>query len=283
MVSTLPALVSRGRRPPEVFRPHRWTWRFSSTQLGFYLKKRSIYQRYYARSPELTPYATELEQLESEGITLVKNFMDADQIATIRNELAADLQQVVEDRCDDPTRSLRRPASGMFRLLKADEISPASRSFFEHELPASLAKAYVSPRVSSYQRMMELRNGPGRVSIADTYHFDDWRMRFKAFLYLTDVDEDSAPFVYVKGSHRQDSWRFAEEYRYYRDRKRGPYGHFVPQMVASLKDHYGYEEVSVTGPAGTMILFDARGIHRSTSVRTRDRLVLANYFDVREF
>lgn len=95
-------------------------------------------------------------------------------------------------------------------------------------------------------------------AITQSFHRDpdDWRA-VKYFIYLTDVETDTGPHIYVKGSHRRRSrWRA----RPYRD-----------DEVASS---YGAAATAVTGPRGTAFLADTFGIHKGASPERGSRLIL---------
>jgi hypothetical protein len=86
---------------------------------------------------------------------------------------------------------------------------------------------------------------------------DDWA-QIKLFIYLTDVDSQSAPHLYLEGSHRGG--------------------------IASGKKNVPLEEVeknsfeklkTITGPAGTAWLENAYGLHLGTLPKGRDRLIAA--------
>ncbi|MHB8669426.1 MAG: phytanoyl-CoA dioxygenase family protein, partial [Acidimicrobiales bacterium] len=89
------------------------------------------------------------------------------------------------------------------------------------------------------------------------------------FIYLTDVDGDSGPHVFVKRSHvpapeRRDLVR------------RGTVRVPDPDIVAA----YGAEAVfEATGPRGTVVAADTWGFHKAKSPLSRDRLVLQVMFN----
>jgi hypothetical protein len=104
------------------------------------------------------------------------------------------------------------------------------------------------------------------------WHFDNHpREMLKVMVYLTDVDEDSAPFEYL----------------------RDPAG--VPRLGAPLAPLHGDSRIPaaqierhldegwsrhiVTGPAGTVLVFDDNVVHRGTLARRRHRDVVV--FQVR--
>ena len=156
-----------------------------------------------------------------------------------------------------------------------------SSSFFDHPLINEIASSYVSKDISNYQKQAELRSGLGVQAIADTPHFDDWRHRLKALLYLDNVNEYNAPFIYYRGSHKNGKWNDYKRFEYFKYGKKGTYGHYSSFEISSIIGKYGLKPVKLIGKQGTVIIFDARGIHSSSLLQKNQRLTLASYFDVR--
>ena len=117
---------------------------------------------------------------------------------------------------------------------------------------------------------------------SDSPHFDDWEIRFKAFLYLTNVPEKSAPFRYWAGSHTSNKIRKAMEYEYFRDGKKGTYGCYTEKQLNEIQKRYGFICTTVVGKIGTLIWWIFRGIHTGTLLTdgSKPLITLANYFDI---
>jgi hypothetical protein len=94
---------------------------------------------------------------------------------------------------------------------------------------------------------------------------------FKSFVYLDDVDHGNGPFAYIPGTQKQHLRRIRKQV------VGNPEGEaptsFYPEELGELLDL----ESAVTGPAGTLILADVRGLHRGTPQLDRSRSVLVNY------
>lgn len=91
----------------------------------------------------------------------------------------------------------------------------------------------------------------------------------KVFLYLTDVEENSGPFIYVKGSHKRFNEYFPQKYF-------GAGGLYPdPKLFDRIIDK---ELITpICGKAGTLIIADTTGLHCGgnslTSVREMATLV----------
>jgi hypothetical protein len=101
-------------------------------------------------------------------------------------------------------------------------------------------------------------------------------LRFKAFLLLQDVTEDQAPFVYVKGSHRDDRWRRRWDWGYQHKETAGSL--LPPDEVRKICRRFAYQEQVFTGAAGDLIIADTRGIHRGNLLTRGTRLQLVHLY-----
>lgn len=124
----------------------------------------------------------------------------------------------------------------------------------------SLASAYLGccPTLSSVGLRWSF---PSRSEASDVQRFhrdpDDWRF-VKLFVYLTDVDENSGPHIYVQGSHRSDL----------RVRAR-------PYDLSYIERKYGPDSTRMMlGRRGTAFMADTVGIHMGKPPTERPRLML---------
>jgi hypothetical protein len=103
---------------------------------------------------------------------------------------------------------------------------------------------------------------------AELFHRDVDDLRFiKLFIYLTDVDENSGPHAFVKGTHGinklTDIRRLSEE---------------------EVAREFGAENMlSFTGPAGTAFIENTYGVHRGVPPKTRTRLLFQVLYSLNEF
>jgi hypothetical protein len=86
---------------------------------------------------------------------------------------------------------------------------------------------------------------------------DDWRF-FKLFVYMTDVDEESGPHLYVPRSHLRAGSLHARCFE-----------------QTEIEDTYGKSSIiAVTGSAGTTFIADTYGIHAGPIPKSKTRLML---------
>jgi hypothetical protein len=94
---------------------------------------------------------------------------------------------------------------------------------------------------------------------AQMFHFDLDRLRFlKLFVYLTDVEADTGPHVFVRGTHAHLAREFRADRRY-ADR--------------DVSQAYGEAIATITGHRGTVFMADTRALHKGQAVAHGHRLV----------
>ena len=100
---------------------------------------------------------------------------------------------------------------------------------------------------------------------AQLYHFDMDRLKFvKFFVYLTDVDTQTGPHCYVRGSHTRKPAALLKDGRLTDD---------------EILQHYSADDMQeLIGPAGTMLAVDTRGLHKGKPLEARDRLIFQVQF-----
>ena len=105
---------------------------------------------------------------------------------------------------------------------------------------------------------------------AQLFHQDRDRLSFlKFFIYLTDVEPDTGPHVYVKGSHRDLPWSLRGD------------GRKTDELVRSAGLWNNVTEIC--GPAGSIMAVDTIGLHKGQTPLRGDRLALENEFSTSLF
>jgi hypothetical protein len=100
---------------------------------------------------------------------------------------------------------------------------------------------------------------------AQRYHFDMDRLKFvKFFVYLTDVDTDTGPHCYVRGSHQRKPADLLKDDR------------LSDEEVLQHSDPA--DLVELVGNTGTMLAVDTRGLHKGKPLVKGDRLIFQVQF-----
>lgn len=107
--------------------------------------------------------------------------------------------------------------------------------------------------------------GMGKSAAAQMYHFDLDRIKFmKFFFYITDVDTNTGPHCYVKGSHGILPKEINRD------------GRFEDEELAQI---YGKENLlELCGKKGSIIAVDTRGFHKGKDLLEGKRLLFQIQF-----
>lgn len=101
--------------------------------------------------------------------------------------------------------------------------------------------------------------GKGLSAAAQKFHFDMDRIKFlKVFIYLNDVDTDTGPHCYVKGSHKLKPKALLSDGRKSDD---------------AINGYYSDKVTELHGTRGTIIFVDTRGFHKGKPVVNGHRLI----------
>lgn len=112
------------------------------------------------------------------------------------------------------------------------------------------------------------------------YDYDDFKF-IKLFCYLTDVDEDSGPHIYVPGTHRADRiLSYTNNWGSEQDAFTIWYAQQLRKTDDEVQKHFGIKPVELTGEAGTCFLVDTRGIHKGKLPTKSDRLIFQIQYGV---
>tara|TARA_B100000287_G_scaffold431738_1_gene489581 strand:- start:873 stop:1733 length:861 start_codon:yes stop_codon:yes gene_type:complete len=107
------------------------------------------------------------------------------------------------------------------------------------------------------------------------WHFDNHPYEYmKCMIYLTDVDEDSAPLEFLQHKETKELFKHNSTRTSFKEWKAAPNNSRVsPYQMDKLKE-MGFEPTKVCGPAGTVIIFNENVIHRATTATKSHRDVV---------
>lgn len=97
--------------------------------------------------------------------------------------------------------------------------------------------------------------------VAQLYHFDMERIKFlKFFFYLTDVDSETGPHCYIRGSNNGFPKALQKD------------GRIEDEEI--LKAYKGEDILEIVGKRGTILAVDTSGFHKGKNLSKDDRLLL---------
>ena len=115
------------------------------------------------------------------------------------------------------------------------------------------------------------------------WHFDNHPNEFiKIMIYLTDVDENSAPFEIIVDNNNNpiklnsskyslEDWNKNNDIQYFKNQYNG---NRIPNETIDDLCNKGYKKKKICGKKGTIILFSENIIHRATYPINKERCVI---------
>ena len=240
-------------------------------------KRQAMAARVRARLPKpdgpLAPEAAaRAAQVERDGYVLATDLVPAAWVAEMREYFAG-------QPCADPYRPKlasfvgpqNAPPGTHVAHFSPEIVVNSPRALEIVNLPAIVETVSAvlggKPTITYMVALWTVPAHDGMAQHAEKFHRDVDDIDFiKFFMYMTDVDEESGPHVYIKGSHNKD--RLTKIRRYEDD---------------EVYDVFGREnEVRFTGPAGTSILEKTYGFHRGYPAKSKPRLMFSVIYSLRE-
>jgi hypothetical protein len=202
-----------------------------------------------------------LQELGNDGYAPLPALLSDDQIADIRAFFRSRLLTPRSGN-ESPFTVEHAPQGVRIADYSLRDIidAPHILELANHPSLLRLAASYIGckPTISA----LGLRwSFPSAATGADVQAFhrdsDDWRY-MKVLVYLTDVNDEAGPHVYVKGTHLA---RAPMRLQLYKD--------------AEIRQRYGADQLIVaTGNAGFGFAVDTSGIHKGTVPAKKPRLML---------
>lgn len=208
----------------------------------------------------------ESAELEKAGFAMLDGLVDAAWVSRVRGLLEA---RSCQDRWRKHLGKFRFDAlPEQTHVADIDDVVdiPEVLALANHPKVLATVGRYFGcmPTIDSIKAWWSLP-GHDEAENEQFYHRDNDSIRFlKLFVYLTDVDLESGPHIYVRGSHCSDGCygrrRYADE---------------------EVEQCFGKEKVHVfTGKAGTVFLEDTYGLHKGQLPEKHKRLLLQIRYSV---
>jgi hypothetical protein len=202
-----------------------------------------------------------LAALHADGYVALGRLLDREQCEEICRHFEG---SVLTDRQDEKTQftiGCVPPQTRLAEYALRDIVAcPHILALANSDTLLSLAERYIGckPTISQLGVRWSFPSSEGSSKL-QTFHRDseDWRY-FKVLVYLTDVDADAGPHVYVRGTHLS----------------RAPLRLHL-QSDAEIRSEYGEENlITAIGPRGFAFAVDTAGVHKGASPASTRRLML---------
>ena len=233
--------------------------------------------------PEQSGIAGELQR---NGVVVLPGVLDEETVASLRSDSRPVLDAALAGE-EQPFRSVSDGRNTAF-VERADQFSEALVAALEDVGIAQYASAAAGVALHPTTFRAELKTAseqeyPYVNPDVDVWHVDHWDVRTKAMVYVEDVSAENAPLRYLAGSHHKlafsPAWLPVNWVReFFMSVPR------VPSFVAGVWSRYASRRTDVrycVGPAGTIVLFDTRGLHSGTALRTGERHIFNVHFSPR--
>lgn len=203
-------------------------------------------------------------ELEDMGYTIIQNYMSEDECREAVIELKKSFHRYNRfvHHSDDK------------RIFGLENILPVALRFSQDldflELGELINREYT---YCAFTLGGWLKAG-GSGSSGNGWHRDAFLSQFKAMVYLTDVGAENGPFEILPGSHHVSAVM--------RGIKKAGLAHMQDRLTDKEVD--GLEQVlsvsrkTITGCAGTLVLFNSSTVHRGQPIKDGERLALTNYY-----
>jgi ectoine hydroxylase-related dioxygenase (phytanoyl-CoA dioxygenase family) len=206
-----------------------------------------------------------LAEVEMNGFTVIENYLSADECAAGIAEFEAAITRLPDFVRYDTDK----------RIFGLEHASPVAAKFLNDPQWLAMADAYAGePNTPLCIMANKIEyDGTDKLGSGGEWHRDCFARELKAIVYLSDVGPDNGPFQIVATSHSSSA--------ILADMKAG--------MLNALQNRLGDDAVrrvtashpsrirSITGKAGTAIVFDTSSIHTGTPIRAGTRYALTNY------
>ena len=209
-----------------------------------------------------------LDSLRREGFYVFRNKLPDSQIEQLVEFSETTPARLVPPPPGDPaprTFDPENPLAPRYQFSEPQMLAdPSVQRLLADRTLIELARRYLGtvPINDLFTMWWSAPHGDGPSSAAaQLFHFDMDRFRFlKFFFYLTDVDHDTGPHVYVRGTHRQRPADFFEDRRF---------------SDAEVEDQFGSDRIEeIVGERGTILAVDTSGLHKGLALRRGRRLLL---------
>ena len=213
--------------------------------------------------------AAQLADYERDGFLILPEFLSEPQVAACLREVR---RLCESDEARQRPEAIIEPESNELRSMFAiHRISPFFRRVAADERIVRMLEQLLASQVYIHQSRMNLKPGfRGKEfywhSDFETWHMEDGMPRMRAIscsILLTRNYECNGPLMLVPGSHQKYIACVGEtpENHYQQSLRRQEYGVPDPASLTMLVEDGGIE--TVTGAAGTLVLFECNTMHGS--------------------
>lgn len=200
-----------------------------------------------------------IESLEKDGVALIKNFLPQSKFLEVEKECIKAIKEI-------EFSVTKKHGPTTYENISSERLRTYSAltELFNNGLVEKIFKAAERRNLSlnEMKRLLECVTQGKDKSIIDpetVLHEDTYFNTFKAWLYITDVQLENAPFVYVKGSHKNQSiGRYEKAYNHSLQKDNIKSRRITKNELETLN----MEETHFIVPKNTFVIANTLGFHR---------------------
>lgn len=224
--------------------------------------------------------------LREEGAAVLGTLLDPVQIAEIRHHLAG--RPVYNMHTHAHSDGVLRPIDGEARRYHFGSYDLATTLVVPHLLElanrpevVALAESYLDcvPTIYGMYLWWSFGGHPGIGPSNNELHRDADDVRFcTLFVYLTNVDEETGPHVFIRRTHSAQALAGLIASGVPERVEEGDLRQLTctPAYVNDRLYEWAFHQhfLTLVGPAGTAAMIDTNGLHKGALPKSRDRLIL---------
>lgn len=210
-----------------------------------------------------------LANLHRDGYHVIRGYYDRERCEAIRRAIDDTVEHHADKLDIDEQHSDHRIWGG-------EKVSEHIAAFFNDPVLHGFAESYLRTPVRNITTMAaKLVATPANEGSGKGCHRDSmFERQFKAFLYVSEVEEENGPFQYFVGTNTKWSVLRTLDLPHTGSNLKRFEGPAFEQWCESQRDSIK----TIIGKAGDVILADTRGLHTGIPIRSGTRYALTNYY-----
>ena len=208
-----------------------------------------------------------LNELKKNGYFVVQDFLEEKECKIIINEIEQTISKY-------PDKIWRDKKNSDNRILGAEKNSSRIFEYYDNNFIKKIGEAYCGFKLKNVMTMAnKVKYFHDNEGSGGGWHKDSYAKQFKSMLYLNDVSNANGSFQLIKKSNFlinviKTSIKLNKSY---------PDTRFTNEEI---KNYFKENDVeTLSGNAGTLIMFDPSLIHRGAPLISSQRYALTNYYD----
>ena len=205
------------------------------------------------------------KELKKKGYCIIEDFYTKQE--------CLELTKIIDEKLLDNSINIQEDeAKSDQRIFFSEKLSEKINRYFKNDLIKKIGQFYSKFHIETgFTLANKVTYKPKNLGSGGGWHKDAYYPQFKSILYLSDVNVENGPFQLLEKSNKLTksiiiSLKLNKGY---------PDTRFSEEELSILSDE---KKLTITGKAGTLILFDGSLIHRGKPIKEGIRYALTNYY-----